>query len=608
MRIKELPIDKVNDKPVYLTDVLPQIPTNTILYKTLTGLGATYSELKAQRHSIILEPNIPVIVGKCSSDKHKEDNLFGVFEGVSIEKIMEYLKNSKDKYYKIVTTPESFTKVKDAFLQMELNMYSTCFTLYDEVHKIIKDVDYREDIVLPMDDFFQFKNKALVSATPIEFSDPRFEEQGFQVLKIVPQFEYSQPIKIHPTNNILLEFKNITPFLPHFYKSDKPRPFFVFTNSIDVIYSMMKQLGLLDKSSVFCAPKSMDKLKQNGFTNCHDTWSNDKMSEYNFLTSRFFNALDIELDIEPFVILLTDVYFAEQTMLDPYSDSIQIIGRFRNGVASIHHFSNFRYELPERSKEDILEFIKSSEDVYNVLTRLYNQATTKGSRNAYMAAIESLPFNQFLTKEKEKNYFAIDNYLNEALVTSYYRYETFLAAAYDNIKQTEGSVYYEYSEYLYGDDEKRIKRELKVQSIQSKRKMIVAELKLLGDCSTQMEQDFKQELRKADSFIVDAYDTLGKETIEELKYSYPKIKEVMILAQYVKGAKGTETLQLIKNSFKVGEKYKLDYIKDEIKRIYKLMNVTPPNAVKSNTINDYFVTKKTWIKGKHKGLLIVREK
>ncbi len=72
---------KKNGNPQYLTEILPQIPTNCILYKKLTGLGATYSELKAKRNSIIIEPNKPVIEGKCKDPKHKNDNLFGVFEG-----------------------------------------------------------------------------------------------------------------------------------------------------------------------------------------------------------------------------------------------------------------------------------------------------------------------------------------------------------------------------------------------------------------------------------------------------------------------------------------------------------------------------------------------
>ena len=64
------------------------------------------------------------------------------------------------------------------------------------------------------------------------------------------------------------------------------------------------------------------------------------MKRYNFFTSRFFNAVDMELEEQPHVIMLTDVYFAEHTMIDPYTDAIQIVGRFRNGVSSITYISN----------------------------------------------------------------------------------------------------------------------------------------------------------------------------------------------------------------------------------------------------------------------------
>ncbi len=127
--------------------------------RPLTGIGATYSEIKAQRHSIIIEPNVPVIIGKCNSDKHKNDNLLGVYEGVTTDRIIKYLGASRGKYYKILTTPESFTKVKDAFLIFNGKIYNTCFLLIDEAHKTIKDVDYRSDIVLPMNDFFKFKGR-----------------------------------------------------------------------------------------------------------------------------------------------------------------------------------------------------------------------------------------------------------------------------------------------------------------------------------------------------------------------------------------------------------------------------------------------------------------
>lgn len=95
MNVTEIEIKKKsNGKIQHLTEVLKEIPTNTILCKTLTGLGATYGEIKAKRHSIIIEPNKPVIVGKYKDSKHKDDNLFPVHEGIYSDDVVNYIENT----------------------------------------------------------------------------------------------------------------------------------------------------------------------------------------------------------------------------------------------------------------------------------------------------------------------------------------------------------------------------------------------------------------------------------------------------------------------------------------------------------------------------------
>ena len=37
---------EIDSPDKHLSDVLEEIPSNVILYKTLTGIGATYSEIK----------------------------------------------------------------------------------------------------------------------------------------------------------------------------------------------------------------------------------------------------------------------------------------------------------------------------------------------------------------------------------------------------------------------------------------------------------------------------------------------------------------------------------------------------------------------------------
>jgi hypothetical protein len=99
-------------KRQFLKHVLPEIPTNTILAKTIAGIGATTLEIEAKRHSIIIEPNVPVIKGK----KQKHKKLFGVYEGINTNDVIGYLQRPLEKYEykKIMTTPESFCKVMRA--------------------------------------------------------------------------------------------------------------------------------------------------------------------------------------------------------------------------------------------------------------------------------------------------------------------------------------------------------------------------------------------------------------------------------------------------------------------------------------------------------------
>ena len=584
-----------NGKIQYLTEVLPMIPTNTILYKTLTGLGATYGELKTDRNSIIIEPNVPVIVGKCNDPKHKEDNLFGVYEGVYTEDVIKYLEKSADKRTKILTTPESFQKVKDAFELMDMDIYGTCFLLFDECHKIVKDADYRSDITLPFDDFFLFNEKALVSATPISFSDPRFEMQKFQIIRIEPAFEYKLPVSLIHTNNVLEQLKKTLDKL-------NATDICLFVNSTDMIYSFIKQLDIENESTVFCAKKSVEKLKNKKFKHAFEQWSKSKMKKYNFFTSRFYNALDIELEIKPTVIMISDVYFSEYSMIDPHTDAIQAIGRFRNGVNRVCHIFNTNPNLPVRTEEEIGIYLQANKEVYDKIKTFYDCATSEEARNAYHGILKVLPFNQMLNKDGKENFFAIDNYVDEALLKSSYNAQEKLIASYRSNRLFDLDV--ESAYFPFGDFE-RLKKESKYASLKDKRKEVVRQLELLkGDDETEMIRNYKEDLRKADSFIYEAYEEIGKEMIESLDYSVKRIKEAMILKQNREKTEGTEFIQLIKNSFKVGQKYTKKYIKEELTRIYALTGVTPQKTITGQSIKEFFYVKEINTGGSRKFLLV----
>lgn len=589
-------IEKKNGKTQYLTEVLPEIPTNTILYKKLTGLGATYGELKADRDSIILEPNVPVIKGKCKDPKHAKDNLMGVYENVTVDSIVKYLQASKEKHIKLLSTPESFSKIKAAFEEIDRDIYSTCYLLFDECHKIVKDVDYRENITLPFDDFFMFENKGLVSATPLVFTDPRFFKQKFQRMEIQPNFEYAHPLNLYHTNNVLQELKKRI--------GNIEKPIFLFINSTETIYSIMNKLDILEQSTVFCAYNSVKNLKEKRFSQAYSDWDAAKMNKYNFLTSRFFNALDIELDFQPEVFIVTDVTMATQSIIDPFTDTIQIIGRFRNGIVSASHITNTDYKFQVRSKKQLQFRINVFEENYKMLKAYYDNATNDELRDAVKAILNNHPLTPLLNTDGTKNWFKIDNYLAENLVQGYYNCFDELVKNYKECKSFK--LNYESTAYKLSDTE-RLKRENKSLSIKAKRREIVEQLEILKGDETSIAMEHKRELIRTDAFIVQAYDELGKAKIEELKYSQSQIREAMILKKYNENRTGTEFIEMVKNRFKAGQSYELSQINKIRDEIYSLLNIPPLKKKPKDFLSDFFELRDYW-KNRQRALFLEYEK
>jgi len=602
MKTKEIIISKVDGKVQHLSDIYPVIETNTILNKTITGIGATYSEIKAPRNSIIIEPTRPVIYGKTHDPKHKEDNLKGVCQGVYQDEIADYIETSisQNKWIKILTTPESFSKVQDAFEGLDIDIrFDSYFLLFDECQKMVKDCDYRSDITLPMDLFFECKDKAVVSATPpTQYADPRFND--FQMVKLVPDYDYQMDLQLYTTNNVLQSTRELLESLV----SDE-RPVFLFVNSTDMILSLMKQLGVMDESAVFCSEKSVDKLKSFKFRNAYEEWKESRIVHYNWMTSRFYSALDIELSETPNVVMLTDCFTAEYTMIDPYMDAVQIVGRFRNGVNKIYHISNFDYRNPIKSYEEIVQSVRSMKHAYEWVGTASDSASNVSDRVAFRELQKSAPFTRFLDENNRIDPYKVDNYIDEETVKVIYNnygslLRVYQECGYFNVTHTP-------KPYKYGDYE-RLKIESKAASIREKRKEIVAQLEQLGDCDTELECQFKRDLDFADHMIVEAYDLIGKAEIERLRYSVTKIREAVILKKHLVKAYATEAIQLINTFFYPQQWYSGKTIKEKIKEIFAELSIPTTKAVTSHTIKEYFEAREIRKRKEGRGYFLIAPK
>ena len=154
----ELKLVEIRDNQ-YMSDLYPDgLPSNAIIDKTLTAKGATTCELDeryAKRNSIIIEPNVPVI----DSKQVKYSNLLGVREGVTDYDVKKYLLDKSIRYKKIIVTPESYSKVKQAAEYAGVNLFKDFFLLIDECEKVVQDsnfsIDFSYSIITQIKRFYQ---------------------------------------------------------------------------------------------------------------------------------------------------------------------------------------------------------------------------------------------------------------------------------------------------------------------------------------------------------------------------------------------------------------------------------------------------------------------
>lgn len=531
----------------YLNSVYRQVPSKIILDKCLPNIGATTLEINSNRHSIIVEPNVPVIQGKEAQHNQNEPykKVMGVYEGVTVKDIVVYLAGSTP-FKKIITTPESFSKVKEALELSRFNMYSDFFLLFDECERIIQDCSYRKNITLPLEDFFKFKKQAMISATPLAPSDPRFGKYKFKHVKIQPDFDYQQPLKLVISNSLIT---SLTKYIST-HQSDN---YFIFLNSTDVIASLIEALGIKDEASIYCAKESVYKLKINNFPNSHERLTDFK--KYNFFTSRFFSAVDIKLDYKPTVIMLTDTAHAFHSILDPYTETIQILGRFRNGIEQAVHISTIDEVHTSKSPEEAKGYLEGSERAYNELRTLRKAATSPGAISTLDEALLRVEYAQFVNEDGSKNYFMWDNFINEERVKGYYISNTALTKAYQDCSHFKVIA----SEDCFPNIEVVINRLSKMTSPNLVCKKVAEALRDIYDVSNQYAAEdiiyTYKGLAKSFPKIVDAYDKLGYEVMESLNFDIYKIKKAIYQQERTEEKGNFEFLDQLALDFEEGSSY-----------------------------------------------------
>lgn len=561
-------------------------PSNYIIFKVLPGKGATHWEcLYKERNSIIIEFNTPVLEGKRNALENDGitkmyPDILSVFQGVEEIDVIEYLKSDISPKKILCTTDAYINKVKPAINKTSFNLHEDFFMLIDECDKLTTNSDFRPDITLPIDDFFSFNTKAMISATAMNPSDPRFLENGFKILKIQPTYDYKKNITLINTNNVIYAIVKKLLEL-------KKNKVFIFLNSTDLVHEIINILGINDHSKVHCAENSVVKLRKMGYRKSSTTLG--EFEQYNFFTSRFFSAVDVKIDEKPDVILVSHVYRASFTMLDPYTDSVQIDGRLRNGTSSITHISNFNSKIESKNEMDARKTIADKIKGYRDVKQARDKALLEPDREVavFDQLLENSDYSKYIKCNGETNYFMLDNYILDEKVKGYYGGIKELKEAY---KKTEYFIpITEDQSFLYTDNE--IFSEQTQLSKKEVNKKIATDL-YNAECSKNkgsMIFDFDSnpyDLRKSYPEFSKMYDTLGFKKMNELNFEDSKLKAEYKKMNEEKVLKNSEFLAEIKSLYKVGDRPLKGGFLKTIEELYKKYNIQ--KKPKASDISEYY--------------------
>lgn len=287
-------------------------------------------------------------------------------------------------------------------------------------------------------------------------------------------------------------------------------------------------------------------------------------------------------------------------MVDPFTEVIQIQGRFRNGFNSLTHISNVKIDLDIKSKEAIDSMIEEFEITHSSLKNRLEQVTDGYRGQAISQDMEAVKYADLLDKQGNINYFSVDNLYNEERVKGYYKTKKALFNAYNatnHFNITDASV----EEPLGGDDLLMLK---KAKTDIEKRRLLTEQLNKLYSNQDKVDIPFYLDiLRKEDqgAYTIDAFQKIGKEGLDKAEYKKGAIDKAV--KEYDKKIHRflPKVIKDIQSEFNLNEWIEKEEIMDRLEMIYKRHNIL--YNVKLKTVEDYFWTDDTHTKKPYKYLL-----
>lgn len=519
------PIIVPKGKKYLNTEVLKTFPVNCLFNKGRTGCGGTELVINGNYNLIIAVPTKRLIWNKINPNtnrKEKRDWILGIYQGVSNEEIVYYIRHHQVK--KIMVTYDSLCRITRLLKEYGEKVYTDYFLLIDECHRLFTDYSYRDVAInnlLPEAE--KFSKKTYMSATPIE------ERFLFNELKKLP----IQEVIWEERNNTRIDIiraKKIQPTIIDIVQNKNSEiNYHIFVNSVKFISSIINNAQLPpDKVKIVCSDTPENKKKL-GIYKIEAT--SDPVKEINFYTSASFEGEDI-YDRKGRIIIISDDT-VEGRALDITTSIKQIIGRIRD-----YTFETVTYICPWTKKQTISveEYKQVTDQEYKACVE-YVDTLNKSSQEVREIAINKGNFkNSYIKVNKETNTFEADK---KKFLLDIYNYEKIYAVRSGKIALIQKFTDHDIQVNNYGDypiedlpsfkieknPSSRISFKNLFEEYVNIRKESMSPQYLFGNFYTLWKSDPLTLIEKSNPLVKQAYELLGPDKVKELNYKKSRIQQ-----------------------------------------------------------------------------------
>lgn len=409
-------IIRANENDLFLSQILDQIPSNCLFNKGVTGCGGTTLEIESNRNSIILVPNVNLVLNKCNS----YPNLIGVYGDIDKFKFNIKFKK-KQQYKKIIATYDALPKL----IEWIGNDIFNYFLLIDEYHILFNSYGFRyKAITYVLQNYNRFKDFCFMTATPLK--DYNVLEELKHLNQIVIEWPNATPVNTE-LRSVYFTSKEVAKEINDSLSKDYN--LHIFINSLNTIRSIIKNIKTTNFRTI-CSKDAEKKDKKEGKLKIDSV--NSPVRKVNFYTATAFEGVDIYDPIGK-TIVVSDTNVS-QSLVDISTLFIQICGRLRdskykNEVLFICNTSDHRY-LKHKSQT---EFDEYSENLKEKAID-YGIEFLKGNQNKRLIDVESflyapdffrskyiglhnpiLDYDPNLKKIDYQNYFIITKVFNNTI-------------------------------------------------------------------------------------------------------------------------------------------------------------------------------------------------